>query len=247
MIHALRFSTLFLASIVPLSVSSAEPATPNLAERVQNFEQNRKLPPISDQDRGIMVKTQQDLTARLNDAGLKVGQKAPEFNLPNAFGKSISLHQQLQTGPVVLVFYRGAWCPFCNLQLHALQEILPQLAQQHATLIAVTPQRPDKSRAQLEKSKYTFEVLSDLDSSAMKAYRLYYEVPAELNDVYARNFKFDLTDYNGAGRLVLPVPATYIIAQDGSISYAYVDVNYKKRSEPAEIIAALEKIKTAKR
>ncbi len=110
-------------------------------------------------------------------------------------------------------------------------------------MIAVTPQRPDKSKEQLENAKYTFEVLSDLDDSVMKLYNLFFEVPQELHDLYKKRFKFDITDYNGEGRLGLPVPGTFVISQDGIIRAAYAETDYKKRMEPRDIIEALKLIK----
>ncbi|NIV31324.1 MAG: redoxin domain-containing protein, partial [Anaerolineae bacterium] len=92
-----------------------------------------------------------ELAQKLPDPGLDVGQKAPDFTLPNAFGKSVSLSEYLEKGPVVLTFYRGAWCPYCNLELHALHASLPHFERYGARLIAVTPQKPDKSLEQVKK------------------------------------------------------------------------------------------------
>jgi len=104
-----------------------------------------------------------DLEKAMPEPGLKVGMSAPDFQLSNAFGEKVKLSKRLVDWPVVLAFYRGAWCPFCNIELNALQSSLPYFKKYNATLIAVTPQKPDKSKEQLEKAEYTFEVLSDLD------------------------------------------------------------------------------------
>jgi len=174
------------------------------------------------------------------DPGLKVGERAPEFSLPNAFGQQVSLTDMLSAGPVILTFYRGAWCPYCNLQLRGLQQTLPYIERQGARLVAVTPQKPDKSREQVEKDGYPFEILSDLDDGVMKAYRLYFEVPADLSEVYKKRLSLDLAEYNGAGRYVLPVPATFVIDREGVIRAAYAKVDYRMRMEPAAIVAALK-------
>ena len=174
--------------------------------------------------------------------GLKVGDKAPDFSLPDAFEKQVRFADLLSEGPVVLTFYRGAWCPFCNLQLRGLQQTLPYIEQQGARLVAVTPQKPDKSREQVEKDGYPFEILSDLDDRVMKAYRLYFEVPPDLSEVYKRRLSLDLAEYNGEGRYVLPVPGTFVIDRDGVVRAAFADVDYRKRVEPAEILAALKSL-----
>lgn len=193
-----------------------------------------------------MSQAVENLARDMPEPGLAAGAKAPDFTLPNAYGKPIRLYDQLKQGPVVLVFYRGAWCPYCNLQLHALQASLPHFERYGARVLAVTPQKPDKSLEQIEKDQYPFEILSDVDSSVMKAYRLYYSVSAELVDVYRRNFGLDLAAYNGKGRYVLPAPGTFIIDTAGYVRAASASVDYKERMEPQAIVAALEAIDAEK-
>jgi peroxiredoxin len=171
--------------------------------------------------------------------GLKPGQKAPDFTLNNAFGKPVSLSAQLKNGPVVLVFYRGAWCPFCNLHLHVLQKNIDNFKKYGATLIAVTPQQPDQSVKQINKKGYPFEVLSDLDDSVMKQYGLYYKLSADLVSLYKRK-GLDVEQYNGKGRVALPIPGTFVIGQDSIIKAAHAEHDYKERMEPGEIIQALQ-------
>jgi peroxiredoxin len=119
---------------------------------------------------------------------------------------------------------------------------MPHFTHYGASLIAVTPQRPDKSLDQVNKDGYAFEILSDLEDNVMKAYKLYYEVPEQVSDVYKRNFSLDLAGYNGPGRYVLPVPGTFVIDTDHIIRAAYAETDYKKRMEPATIIRALQEI-----
>ncbi|MDY6978844.1 MAG: peroxiredoxin-like family protein [Pseudomonadota bacterium] len=236
---------LFSALVMP-PVTLADDAVPSYEQAREQFEdkrrQNAKGPKLSPEDRQIMQQAGKDLAADMPDPGLDVGMKAPDFTLPNAFGEPVSLYGQLKNGPVVLVFYRGAWCPYCNLQLNTLRESLPVIEDAGGQLITVTPQKPDKSLEQVKEDDYPFEILSDLDSSVMKAYKLYFEVPMDLVDVYRRNFGLDLADYNGDGRYVLPVPATYIIDREGVIRAGAADVNYKERMEPATIIEALKQL-----
>jgi len=185
-----------------------------------------------------------DLATRMPNPGLQVGDKAPDFSLENPHGKVIKLSTQLKKGPVVLVFYRGAWCPYCNLQLHTLKDILPNIKQYDASLIAVTPQTPDKSLGQIEKDGYPFEILSDLDDRVIKSYNLYWEVSAELDAAYKHSFGLDVAEYNGQGRRGLPVPGTFVIDSTGIVRAAYADTDYKKRMEPSDIIAALQQLTT---
>jgi len=221
---------------------------PSIHDRVQAYmaqsQQDAKqpgAPKFSEQDMATMQAAAEKLAKDMPEPGLKVGDKAPDFSLPNAFGKQVRLSDYLKKGPVILAFYRGAWCPFCNIQLHALHESMPQFKQYNANLIMVTLQTPDKSLDQIKKDKYTFQVLSDLDSSVIKKYKLYFELPADLIAVY-KKLGLDIEVFNGKGRNELPVPGTYIIDTSGVIRAANADTDYKKRMEPQAIIDALKKI-----
>lgn len=220
---------------------------PSIQQQVDQFNQQRSKdtsgPKLSEQDMALMQKAAADIAASLPEPGLKPGSKAPDFTLGDAYGKQVNLYDKLKKGPVILAFYRGAWCPFCNIELHALQQSLPAFDKYHAQLIAVSPQTPDKSLEQLKKDQYPFAVLSDVNDTVSKAYRLYYEVPKELNEFYKAKFKLDIEAYNGKGRLGLPVPGTFVIDQQGKIVAAFADHDYQKRMEPADIVAALKAIK----
>jgi len=217
-------------------------APPSFRNGVKAFMDKRSGSEIDEKDKSIMMKAARDLDQAIPEPGLGVGEIAPDFSLFNAFGKKVKLSERLNKGPVVLAFYRGAWCPFCNIELNVLQRSLPFFKEYNASLIAVTPQKPDKSKEQLAKAGYTFDVLSDLDDSVMKSYNLYFEVSQELYELYKNRFNFDITDYNGKNRLGLPVPATFVIDQDGLIKAAYAKTDYKKRMEPEDIIKALKVI-----
>lgn len=195
--------------------------------------------PFSADDMNIMKSSAEKLARDFPEPGLKTGDKAPAFSLPNAYGKTITLSSLLNNGPVVLVFYRGAWCPFCNLHLHALQKSLPAFKKYNAQLVTITPQKPDKSITQLQKDKFNFEVLSDLDNSVMTAYNMLYQLDEELVKVYKKH-GLDVEDFNGEGRTVLPVPGTYIIDQKSVIRGVHADVDYKQRMEPVAIIDVLK-------
>ena len=168
--------------------------------------------------------------------GLPVGETAPDFTLLNALGKEVSLSEQLQSGPVVLKFYRGEWCPLCNLDLRAVQQQLPRIESLSASMIAISPQRPYDALTAKEKNELEFEVLSDPNQGVIKAYNLQFD-PGE--DYHSRR---DLTLVNGDGSKLLPVPATFIINQDFTIEAAHVEANYTERMSPEETISVLEEM-----
>lgn len=242
--------TLIVLSLLPAYAVSAagDPLglMPSYQDDLEAYQAEREKtggPTFGAEDRLVMERAARDLAEAMPDPGLKVGELAPDFTLPNAFGELVRLTDILATGPVVLTFYRGAWCPYCNLQLRGLQQTLPHIEQQGARLVAVTPQKPDKSRQQAEQDGYPFEILSDLDNRVMQMYRLYFEVPADLSEVYIRGLSLDLAEYNGEGRYVLPVPATFVIGHDGIVRASFADLDYRTRVEPSLIVAALRALR----
>ncbi|MCB4799895.1 peroxiredoxin-like family protein [Neotamlana laminarinivorans] len=174
---------------------------------------------------------------------LKVGEKAPDFNLPNAKGDTISLYNLLNNGPVVLTFYRGSWCPYCNLQLRALQAKLNEIEDLGATLVAVSPEVPDGSLTENEISNMEFTVLSDQDAKTAKNYGVAWEVPEFLMEHMRVDRNLDLKKINNGNSNVLPIPGTFIINKHGIVTWNYVNVDYRTRSEPDEIIEALKALK----
>ncbi len=201
----------------------------------------------------------QDLTARMpdhvlsiiRDAGaelaqsclaeeaLKAGDMAPDFTLPALGGEEISLAGLLKEGAVVLSFYRGGWCPYCNLEMQALQRALPSIAQAGGRLIAIAPELPEYAAQTREQGNLTFPILYDRDNSVAKAFGLVFTLPDMLRPVY-EGFGIDLEENQGNDRFELPVPATYIIRPDGVIAFAFVDVDYTQRMEPSSIVEILK-------
>jgi peroxiredoxin len=173
------------------------------------------------------------------DKAVKPGEKAPKFSLSDAHGKTVSSDDLLEKGPIVLVFYRGAWCPFCNLYLNSLQEYLPQFEAMGAQLVAVSGESPDNSLAVEESNKLTFTVLSDPGLKVAKEFGIAYELPTVVNDVILE-VGFDMAKYYGTEKAELPVSATYVIQEDGTIAYAFAEVDYKVRAEPADVLEVLE-------
>tara|TARA_R110002060_G_scaffold54493_3_gene65131 strand:+ start:71 stop:727 length:657 start_codon:yes stop_codon:yes gene_type:complete len=171
---------------------------------------------------------------------IDIGQQAPTFTLPNAQGQDVALSHLRRKGPVVVTFYRGDWCPYCNLQLRALQSILGDIHELGAELVAISPQVPDDSLSKSEISELGFQVLSDQDARAAASYGVAWEVP-ELILQHMRNDRgLDLASINNGNGSMLPIPATFVLNADGKVIWRFVDVDYRTRAEPADIIAALK-------
>ncbi len=168
--------------------------------------------------------------------GLSVGDKALDFTLSNAIGKDISLTRCLKSGPVIIKFYRGEWCPICNLDLRAIQKYLPEIKSLGGSVLAISPQKADDALTAKQKNNLGFEVLSDPNQNVIKAYRLQFD-PGE--DYHNRR---DLTLLNGDGSKLLPIPATFIIDQDFTIKAAHVEANYTERMLPEMMIGILKQI-----
>jgi peroxiredoxin len=187
----------------------------------------------------IMERNARELAASgLAESALGPGAAAPRFTLPSATGRPVSLDDLLASGPVVLTFYRGAWCPYCNLALRALQQHHDAITARGARLVAVSPQIPDESLSLTEKHGLAFDVLSDLGSDVAKQYGIAFDLSTELAETYDA-FGFELQRVNGGHARTLPLPATYVIDRDGVITWAFVETDYTQRAEPSDILAAL--------
>ena len=173
---------------------------------------------------------------------LKMGQKAILFELPNQEGETVSLDSLLINDPVVLTFYRGDWCPYCNLQLRALQARLDEMQALGASLVAISPQVPDQSLTKSKISQMNFTVLSDQNASVASQYGVAWEVPEFLLSHMRVDRNLDLAKINNGNTHVLPIPATFILDKNGTIVWTYVNVDYRTRSEPQEIIEQLQKL-----
>ena len=177
--------------------------------------------------------------AAVRATGLPIGATAPSFTLPNATGRPVELAALLARGPVVLTFYRGEWCPFCNLELRALQQHLEEITAAGATVVAISPQAPDHSLSLTVKHELSFNVLSDVDQSVIDAYGLLYTVEGDTRDLMEQVFSRDLALENADGSWRLPIPATFVLDRDGIVRAAHVDADYRTRMEPADIVAAV--------
>jgi peroxiredoxin len=186
------------------------------------------------------AQTISDLVASgLSASALREGDVAPDFALPDTHGHVVALKALLDRGPVVISFYRGGWCPFCNLELRGLQRILPEIVQAKASLVAISPQLPDNSLSTEEKNQLTFPVLSDVGNIVAKCFGIVFTLPTALvqaNKAIGR----DLGEINGeAGAVQLPMPATFVLDKSGVIRLAFVEEDWSKRLDPDIVVDTL--------
>lgn len=175
--------------------------------------------------------------------GLAAGDRAPDFTLPDALGRPVTLSDLLADGPVVVTFYRGEWCPYCNVQLRGLQAALPEVRELGASLVAISPQAADHSLTLTEKNELSFPVLSDLEQGAIRAYRVQFTLSGDLEDLQVNVFHNDPAAQNADHSRSLPVPATFVIDRDGIVRAAFVSADWRYRPEPADIIEVLETLR----
>ena len=196
----------------------------------------RASAPIASRIQGALDEIEADELA----SGLEIGHRAPGFELPNAWGELVTLRQRLEVGPVVLTFYRGDWCSYCNVTLRALQAAHTRFKARGAAVIAISPQAPDHSLSLTEKLALEFDVLSDVDQAVGRAYRVHFTVPADMKDLYLDTFHNDLAKQTADGSWDLPVPATFVIDELGIIRARHVSVDYRTRMDPEDVLAALD-------
>lgn len=184
----------------------------------------------------------QDLIDRgLADGALKAGQVAPDFVLKDPDGNDVSSRELLAKGPVVLTFYRGVWCPYCNMELQALQEALPEIKARGAQLVAISLQGPENSRKSQRDNKLDFPILTDQGGDVSEEFGLKWTLQDFVIPVF-QGFKVELPTIHGTDDWTLPMPARYILDTDGTIAYAEVNPDYTIRPEPSDMFPVLDKI-----
>jgi len=176
---------------------------------------------------------------------LQVGDRAPAFALPNARGEIVS-SAQLTTGPLVVSFFRGAWCPYCVAELEALDEIVPALRELGANLVAITPQRVERTAALAAEKAFRFDLLNDRGNAVAEAYGVSYEFPDYLRELYRDILKHDIAAHNDDVAWKLPIPARFVIDTSGIIREAKVDADYQHRPEPADSLAVVRELAAAR-
>src|SRR5712691_4928745 len=172
---------------------------------------------------------------------LKKGAQAPDFILPDARGNAVRLSHLLAQGPVVMTFYRGQWCPYCHLALRAYQHALPHLQATGATLVAISPQTPDHSRALAEKLELTFALLSDMGNQVARQFGLVFTIEEAVRGAH-KQVCADLPAFNGENSWELPMAGAFLVDQSGTVRLAFVDPDFTRRLDPSIIIARLNEL-----
>lgn len=176
----------------------------------------------------------------IGSAILKTGDKAPEFNLKNQDGELISSVDLLKKGPLVITFYRGGWCPYCNTDLAYLKRYNSQVNELNGTMVSISPQVPHHNKQIFDKQRLNFDLLSDPENNVANAFGLRWEMVDPLRSLYNNQLNIRLPDYNGDDSWTLPIPSRFIIGKDGFIKYAEFSVDYTKRPNPEVLIEVLK-------
>lgn len=175
---------------------------------------------------------------------LNTNAKMPAFSLKDANGKTVESRDLLKQGNLVVVFYRGSWCPFCNLYLRNLQKSMPQIKAAGGNLVAISVENPDNSLKVSKKNELDFTVLSDPNLDFARKLGIVYQMPKETDELYKNKYSLDIAKHNEMERAELPLSATYVVNQKGEIVYAFLEPDYKKRAAPEAVIETLQKIKS---
>jgi len=209
----------------------------SLLEEIKSYKDQFKQNAPAEKQR-LMAQATQELRDSGIVSGLTVGDQAPMFELPHADGTAVNLKTLLEDGPVIVTFYRGGWCPYCNLELRAYQRELATIQEKGATLVAISPETPDYSLSTKEKNELDFYVLSDVDNIVARQFDLVFDMPDYLIDIYKAS-GLNVDAHNGNEDWQLPKPATFIIQSDGTISFSDVPADYTERVDPKTVIEKL--------
>ena len=172
----------------------------------------------------------------------RAGDRAPEFKLQDPDGAWVSSRDLLAKGPLVLTFYRGVWCPYCNMELEALQAALSEIKARGASLVAISPQTPVNSRKAERQTHLAFPILTDPRGEVASAFGIRFALPDYLVELY-KGFGNDLPTVNDDPSWTLPMPARYVVGTDGVIAYAEVNPDYTRRPDPSELLPVLDKLR----
>jgi peroxiredoxin len=197
---------------------------------------------ITDEARRVMAEAEASLrTGGVVDRAMSVGRRCPLFELADQNGKTVRMYELLEQGPIVLVFYRGGWCPYCNLQLKAMEAVADEIRGMGGALLAVTPDSQSGVREMVQKHKLSFPVLVDKENRVSRAFGLVYTLSPKLDTLY-KSMGIDVRARNKSEQCELPLAATYVIGRNGVVAYAFLDEAYYRRAEPADVVAAVRRL-----
>ena len=174
----------------------------------------------------------------IEEKSIKLNEIIPSFSLPNAKNEIINSKKILKRGKMIVAFYRGSWCPYCNLELKTLQDNLTKINDKKASLVAISPQSPDNSLTIIEKHNLTFEVLTDKDNTFAKQLGIAFELQDFVLPFY-NALGIDLTNFNKNNDNSLPIPAVFVVDENGKIIYKFADANYMNRVDIDELLKTL--------
>jgi peroxiredoxin len=206
--------------------------TEQLAEMLANSKD-------SEEGKALRLRSIAEVAKSGQAPGLVVGDRIPSFTLPDPFGQLVSSDELLDRGPLVISFYRGDWCPYCNLELRALEQASARIGKLGGSIVAISGQRPDAAAGLVDKHALSFPVLSDIDQTVIRAFKLRYDIPAELRAMFEARGS-DMSQRNADGSWTLPISATYVTDRDGTIILGHCDPEWRVRLDPEEIVRALE-------
>ena len=175
------------------------------------------------------------------ESALKKGDKVPDFAIENQQGKRVRLGDILRNSPLVLSFFRGSWCNYDRMELEFLRDHHADIVSQGGYLLAISPETPSNSLKVYTNYQLPFDILYDEKSKIAKQFGISYELTETIQDIYEA-YGINISVHNGDGSCILPVPATYVIAQDFTLSEAFVDMDHTKRMEPKIIVECLKAI-----
>jgi len=213
-----------------------------LQQQIDEFLAEESNLPSPDLLKDLLSIIEQVITSGAAEKALKEGAQAPDFTLPDARDLAVTLSHLLAQGPVVITFYRGEWCPFCNLALRAYQQTWPQLRALGASLVAISPQTPDHSLSTVEKKKLTFTVLSDVGNHVAREYGLVFTIDEAVRPA-CQQVGANLPAFNGDDSWELPMAGTFLIDQSGIVRLAFVNPDYTRRLDPSVIVARLKELR----
>ena len=216
-----------------------------LNERLAEYKRKQEageVPPITSEHLDVIYRGAKELIASgQHETVLKTGDKFPDFTLPDEKGTIISSEDLRARGPLAIVFYRGIWCDYCNFELEALEEVYPRIKELGGELVAVSPVTMPGLRAAIRRNKLSFSLVSDRGNEYAKRFNLVYTMSEELLGVWG-GFGLDFRQVNGDDSNTMPMPATFVTSGDGIIQFAEVHPDHWRRSEPADVVAAFEKL-----
>ena len=240
-ITGLLILTIFSFGLLQCTKSNKSQKQGTLKEQLANKAANSKAPADA---KKIMLKAIEDLKAeKVAEKAVKVGGVLPKFNLPDVSRGNFNSKEMNQKGPMIITFYRGGWCPYCNLQLKDLHSRMSEIKEAGGILVAISPEKADRTQKMVEEKGYDFYVLSDVNGIVSRKFGLAYTLPEDLKKVYLNN-GLNLEDFNGNDKWELPLAATYVIDANGKIVYSFIDADYKVRAETEEVIKALKSLNT---